>query len=99
MIRDEIMMFAQALENQMQYNEKRGKTNSWKEASPAFLFKRLLDETEELRDEILRSPRNEKQIRHESLDVGTLAFFEWYCSMLRDSEEIVEKSDLFGVNR
>ena len=94
MIRDEIMMFANALENQMQYNERRGKGDEWKTADPEFLFERLKEEVEELAREIYTFTPAIKQenIRHESKDVGSLAFFIWYNSMLKDS-------DIFEVKR
>jgi NTP pyrophosphatase (non-canonical NTP hydrolase) len=93
-IRNEIMRFAEALEDQMRYNESRGKTDEWKEADPEFLFSRLMDEVKELRDEIYPSKeiagkirpvlRVQEKIQHESKDVGSLAFFIWYNSCLRE---------------
>ena len=95
-VRPEILMFAHALEKQMRYNEARGKTDEWKEANPRFLFMRLRDEVEELHVELSGSLRVQKNIRHESLDVGSLAFFIWYNSLLRTSEGIAPQD---GENR
>jgi len=92
-IRYEIMRFAEALEDQMRYNESRGKTDEWKVADPKFLLKRLIEEVEELRREIYPGKKWEdlsqkipvqENIQHESKDVGSLAFFIWYNSCLRE---------------
>jgi hypothetical protein len=98
-IRDEIMMFAHALERQMQYNEKRGKGDEWKKADPKLLFKRLNDEVKELKYELQFTEPEEQKVRHESCDVGCIAFFIWYRSLLNVAAGIVSNSDMFGVNR
>jgi hypothetical protein len=98
-VRPEIMMFAHALEAQMRYNERRGKGDEWKDADPKFLFKRLTDEVKELDDEVHTYPQDQVKIRHESKDVGSIAFFIWFNSMLKDADFIVQHSDMFGVNR
>jgi hypothetical protein len=53
----------------------------------------------ELKDELEARPRDQVKIRHESKDVGSLAFFIWYNSMLKDAEYIVGRSDIGGSNR
>lgn len=93
-VRHEIKCFAEALERHMRYNESRGKTDQWKEDDPKFLLERLNEEVCELRDEIypIKEINNElrpgipeeERIQHESKDVGCLAFFIWYNSLLRE---------------
>lgn len=86
------MMFAHALEKQMRYNEKRGKGDEWKECNPHWLFKRLTDEWKELFDVFQYSVKpDEKELRHESLDVSTVGFFLWYTSLMRTAEGIAPK--------
>ena len=98
-IRDEIMMFAHAMENQMRYNEKRGKGDEWKEADIKLLFSRMGDEYEELSYELLFTKPEQHKVRHEAMDVSTFGFFIWYRSMLLSAEDIVNSSDMFGANR
>lgn len=95
-VRPEILMFAHALEKQMQYNEGRGKTDEWKEADPKFLFKRLQDEVRELQIELSVGNTDQKKVRHESLDTGSFSFFIWYNSLLRTAEGVAPQD---GENR
>lgn len=95
-VRPEILMFAHALEKQMRYNEGRGKTDEWKEANPIFLFMRLREEVDELRLELSVGLTDQKKVRHESLDVGSLSFFIWYNSLLKTAEGIAPQD---GENR
>ncbi len=98
-VRPEIQMWAHALENQMRYNERRGKGDEWKRADPKFLFKRLTDEMKELQIELSVGRTDQVKVRHESKDVGSIAFFIWYNSMLKDAKFIVQHSDIGGSSR
>jgi len=93
--RPELMLFAIALEKQMRYNEKRGKGDEWKEADLSFLWVRFRDEAKELKDELFPNgiPFDQKKIRHESLDVGCMAFFIFYRSLLITAEGIAPRCD------
>lgn len=85
-IREEIKRYAMALEWVMRYNEGRGKTDEWKYLPQSFLFKRLTEEVKELELELLPVRPEQERVRHESLDVGALAFYIWYNSKLKDNE-------------
>jgi hypothetical protein len=92
-IRPEIMIFAHALEKQMWYNEKRGKGDEWKEMDYQYLFKRLMDEVDELKQEIDFTEPEELKVRHESLDVGSMACFIFYNALVKTVGEAQPKAD------
>ena len=90
-IRDEIMIFAQRMEMQMRENEKKGKGDSWMYATPVYMLDRLtgedIGEIWELGEAVFSGENgpDEKNLRHEAMDVATIAFFIWYGSLLRSA--------------
>ena len=84
-IRDEIILFAHALEHQMRYNEQRGKGDSWKTLPMDYLSKKLKEEYKELRKSLKVNLRTTYRfipgpadIRHECRDVACMALFIWW---------------------
>jgi hypothetical protein len=82
------MAMAERLEQQMRYNEARGKLYAWETAQPQYLLSRLEDEFWELSNEMVEdpdTPTDEKRIQHESMDVIALAHFIWCQSLMREA--------------